>query len=492
MASHGRFWPSRAAGRSHFSPPLPSLACSPRTTSVSLHLACSSGQFLTYFTNLGLAPALIMRVDLDRKGLGTGLSLLLLLNLASAIVLAVAAPFTAKLLGVQSGPTAPRAALAVPVAFGGFSSFYGAIMRRELEFPRSFVSQLVQAVAMAVVAVVLAALGAGVWSLVVGQIVGTAAYTLARASLAPYRVRPTLDLGIAPSLWRSSRGFMLQGGFSFIEQNTDYLVVGSILGSKTLGVYSMGISPHRAAVQRNRGSDRSDDVPRIRPDAPPWRGRPGTLPYLAPPYRAVRISDWVAAGGRRHTIRSRDSGAEAEGVIAVLPILGLWGSVRTLQGTVGWFVNATGFSTQVGVSYAVLVSISIPAPIAGAELLGVKAVAWVMVADVFVMLGIVTSIASARVGVSLRRQWAAVRTSVVASVLAFLAVRAIAELMRGSPPALALAGSLVAGVAAYAAVVFWAEPGLPREAVQQALRALRRGGKAMPEPSLPASERPPA
>ena len=171
-------WPSRAAGRSHFSPPSPSLACSPRTTSVSLHLACSSGQFLTYFTNLGLAPALIMRVDLDRKGLGTGLSLLLLLNLASAIVLAVAAPFTAKLLG-EPGSTAPLAALAVPVAFGGFSSFYGAIMRRELEFPRSFVSQLVQAVAMAVVAVVLAALGAGVWSLVVGQIVGTAAYTLA-------------------------------------------------------------------------------------------------------------------------------------------------------------------------------------------------------------------------------------------------------------------------------------------------------------------------
>ena len=285
---------------------------------------------------------------------------------------------------------------------------------------------------------------------------------------------------------------MLQGGFSFIEQNTDYLVVGSILGSKTLGVYSMAYRltelPYNAIVDPI-GQTTFPGFARMR-----HRGEDVRGPFLTS-LRLIALCAFpigLLLGGAATPFVHAILGPKWEGVIAVLPILGLWGSVRTLQGTVGWFVNATGFSTQVGVSYAVLVSISIPALIAGAELLGVKAVAWVMVADVFVMLGIVTSIASARVGVSLRRQWAAVRTSVVASVLAFLAVRAIAELMRGSPPALALAGSLVAGVAAYAAVVFWAEPGLPREAVQQALRALRRGGKAMPKPSLPASERPPA
>ena len=116
-----------------------------------------------------------------------------------------------------------------------------------------------------------------------------------------------------------------------------------------------------------------------------------------------------------------------------------------------------------------------------------------MVADVFVMLGIVVSIATRRVGVPLRRQWNAVRTSVMASVPAFLAASAVSELMQGDAPALALASSLGAGIAAYSAVVWWAEPGLPREAVRQGVRALRRGDdETGPEPSLPASERPPA
>ena len=218
------------------------------------------------------------------------------------------------------------------MAFGGFSSFYWAILRRELEFRRSFAGQLVQVIAMAVASVALAALGAGVWSLVVGQIVGMAAYTLALAFLAPYRIRPALDLGIAPSLWRSSRGFMLQGGFSFIEQNTDYLVVGSVLGSRPLGVYSMAYRltelPYNAIVDPI-GQTTFPGFARMR-----HRGEDVRGPFLTS-LRLVALCGFpigVLLAGAAVPFVHAILGPKWEGVIGVLPILGLWGSVRTLQG----------------------------------------------------------------------------------------------------------------------------------------------------------------
>ena len=40
-------------------------------------------------------------------------------------------------------------------------------------------------------------------------------------------------------MWGSGWGFMLQGGASFIEQNADYAVIGTTVGPRQLGLYSM-------------------------------------------------------------------------------------------------------------------------------------------------------------------------------------------------------------------------------------------------------------
>ena len=445
-----------------------------------------AGQLMSYFFTLGLAPTVVIRQDLHPEALGTALVLLAALTLVAAGLLAGLAPVAADLLD-QPGSSGVLAALAVPVALGGVSSFYWAVMQRELQFSRLFVAHAAQVAAFAAVSILLAILEVGAWSLVGGQAAGVATYATTLYVLAPYRVRPAFDPASLRPLWRSSRGFMLQGGFSFLEQNADYLVVGSALGARQLGFYSMSYRitelPYLGIVD-----------PVCQATFPGYaRMRHRAEDVSGPLFTSLRLISLCALpmglvlSGAAEPFVNVVLGAKWEPATGLLAILGVWGSVRVLQGTVGWFVNAMGFASRLGVSYALLLVVSLPLLVVGANKIGVKAVAWVMVGNMVVMLGIVFAIAHRQLGIPAGRLWHAVRASVIASVPAWIVARVVSEVADGGPPALVLAAALVASVGTYFAVVTWAAPGLPREAAEQIARIISRR-RAVPMPPLPASD----
>lgn len=438
-----------------------------------------------HFGGLGIASAVVVSQGLDRRQLGTALFMLIRLNAASALVLAAASPLVGGLLDE------PRAAgviigLSVPLALGGFTSFYAAVLQRELLFRRNLACQAGQVTVTAATSLALAALGADVWSLVGGQIAGALASTVLLIRLAPYRVSSTLDKTAARSLWRSGRGFMFQGGFSFVEQNADYLIVGNSLGPRALGLYSMAYRiselPYNAIVEPiaqttfpgfARMRHRSEDV------------TPAFLTALRLIALCALPLGLIASGAAEPLVQAL-LGPKWNDMVGTLAILGLWGSLRTVQATIGWFVNSIGLSWYVGRCYAVMLAVTVPALLVAVGVGGTQAVAWVMVGNIVAMTGIVAAIAMRYARISLRQQWRAVAPSVVASGPAWLAATGAADLTSQAAPAVSLPVCVGAGALAYAAVVILIDRKLPREVRQQLARVLRpaRDGEDTAVPAL--------
>jgi O-antigen/teichoic acid export membrane protein len=442
---------------------------------------------ITYFGISGLPPTVVIARRLTRVQLETALSSIIWLQFGCAVLLVVIAPFAGKLVGGHDA-SAVIAALGATLVFRGVAAFYAALMQRKLLFARRIGAQAVETLTLGITALALAAAGAGVWSLVAGQVAGSIAAALSSILLAPYRVRPSMDLPTARSLWRTGRGFVLQGGVSFVEQNTDYFVVGSALGAAPLGFYSMAFRlselPYSAIVDPlaqvtfagfARMRRRDEDV------------AASFLTVLRLTALCALPIGLILSGASKPFVETV-LGQRWLGMIGVLSVLGVWGSLRVVQATIGWFVNSVGFAWNVGTSYAVMLVVTVPLLVAGALTLGLEAVAWVMVLNIATMTLITARIASRLAGVPLRRQWAAVRPSVVAGAIAWVACRLLSTVTGNLPPGASLLLAVGGAVVAYALVVLSIAPGLLPEAWRQMMRMLRRLPTAVA--GIPSAEQP--
>lgn len=430
-----------------------------------------------HFAGLGLGPAFVVRQDLDRAQLRTAFSLFALSGIGTAAVVAAAAPLSGRALR-NPQTTSVMLAVAVPLLFSGVTLFYESALQRELRFRPLFVARAARAAAGVGLSIVLAAAGAGVWSLVGGWALGEAVMLAVLLARSGDRVRPAWDRAVAASLLRSGWGFVLQSVFSFVEQNTDYVVVGRALGASPLGSYSMAFRiaelPYESVVEpiaqatfpgfarlRQRGEDPSGAF----------------LAILRLTSVCVVPFGMVLVGASVPAVRTV-LGPHWSAVTSVLPLLAVWGTVRGVSATIGWFVSSTGHAARLGRAYSRLVLLSIPAVVLAVQHLGLPGAALVMLGNALVALGIGSTITSRQLGVSRRRQWDAARPAIVAGAPGALAGAAAAAALRRAPAAAALGAAGVASVATYLVVLSLQDPALLATTARQLRRVIRGSGTA--------------
>ena len=232
--------------------------------------------FLGLVNDLGMWGALVVRQDFDKRAQGTVFTIMLV-SRALLTVLAVGAAQFADEVFHTTGLDAVLSVLSVTIFIGSVTWFYDAILHRELEFPRRFAAQLADTVTYTVVTLSLAAVGAGVWSLVIGQIAGLLVHTVMVVVLAPYWVRPRFNRKAAREASSAGRGFVVQGGVAFLNQNVDSLAIGRVLGRARL-VLLDGVSAGPATDHGDRRSRGAGQLSGIRADAPPGRGAGAVVP----------------------------------------------------------------------------------------------------------------------------------------------------------------------------------------------------------------------
>jgi len=112
-------------------------------------------------------------------------------------------------------------------------------LQKKLDFRRLAICEVITSVVYAVVAIAMAVLGAGVWSLVVGTLISSAVYALSLYQVSTWRPKLEFDLRIARELFDYGKyiwAFVLLSG---IGEAMDKLIVGRYYGETHLGIYTI-------------------------------------------------------------------------------------------------------------------------------------------------------------------------------------------------------------------------------------------------------------
>jgi O-antigen/teichoic acid export membrane protein len=433
--------------------------------------------FVSWFGGSSFGATLIVHQDLDERGQGTVLSLSLLGAAASAVGILVLAPFMADALR-QPRLTAVLAVLTISVQLSGLTAFYESLLQNELEFRRRFVALFTQTATFSVTAITLAALGAGVWSLVAGQVLSVALFAAMLVALAPRRVAPAWDRREVGQLFKTGRGFALQGITAFIRQNVDVMAVGRSFGASAVGFYAMAFRLGDLTY-----SALADPIARVTfPAFARSRARDEDIrPVFLAVLRVVALITVpcgviLSAAGEPFT--RTFFGPEWAPMVSVLGVVGLWAAVRPVEATLGWLLNSLGHAGAVG---RVAVFVIVPLVVGLVLVVGsgnLTLVALVPLADTLLYLAILTVLVGRHAGLPATALGRALAPVAFAGAVSWVVTRLYAEALVEVPAILALAGAAGAGGLVFGLTVLLVDRPLIRSTVAQGARLLGRGKDA--------------
>ena len=429
---------------------------------------------LATLTGAGLSGVVVVS-RLDLRLLETALMLLLVAGaLGAAAIIGAAGPIADLFDAPPLADVLP--VLAVTVVIGGLTTFYEAVFQRELRFRRLLLTQLTRALAYTAVAIAAAVAGAGVWSLVAGQLAGAVVYALALVATAPYLVRPRFGLEPARRAFAAGRGFVAHNVLTLFQHHVDVAAIAYMTGTRAAGFYStawtVAAVPYNAFTDPVAGAAFPAVAERHRRDESADELGVQLLAMLA----LFAAPAGVLISATADPLVSTLLGEKWRPAAAALAILGLWLAVVQVEAALGWFLNATGRAgTNAAISAGVTLPL-IPALFVSAGAGGIAAVAWVMVASA-VAASVALMVAVRNSGaLSIRRQIATLQPAVAGCAVTWVTARLAVESTAAAPDAAALAAGLAVGAASYLATLRLLWPATLRRGVaflKGALRELR-------------------
>jgi O-antigen/teichoic acid export membrane protein len=191
------------------------------------------------FSDAGLASAIVARKT-TREALSSLYWMNLLVGAVVAALVIALAPLVASFYHQPRLEGIIRTAALIFV-IGPIGQQFGWLLEKELRFRTFGIVQIVSAIAGTCVAIAGAALGAGVYALVAGML-ATGLMTSALLSAIAWRQwRPMLRFR-----WSDVRAYidfglyqMGERSVNYLVGNTDYVLIGRVLGPATLGTYSI-------------------------------------------------------------------------------------------------------------------------------------------------------------------------------------------------------------------------------------------------------------
>lgn len=198
-------------------------------------------QLLLSLNDVGISSAIVRFPGDVRDIAATGATLILGASVALYGVLFALSPVVARVLNVPSATGVLRL-LAVSVILDALFAVQSAAITREFKQQYRTYSDLANLVVFSSLAIGLAAHGSGPWALAWATLGGTFAGGVVILILSPIRVWPGFDRVMARELVHF--GIPLTGSafLTFAVLNTDYIVVGHVLGPVALGFYYLAFN----------------------------------------------------------------------------------------------------------------------------------------------------------------------------------------------------------------------------------------------------------
>lgn len=196
---------------------------------------------IAYFeivAKFGLGAALISDRE-DRAETEAAVSIMSLLSAgAMALAAGALAPVIAHSFS-EPGLVWPLRVIAVAMVIDAAAVVPSTLLSKRLQFRRKVIPDLVRALSKAVVSIALAYGGAGIWSLVIGHVLGTLAAAVTSFILVPWRPQVWPDRAAVGRAFRFGRHLLLAEIINAAQRNLDALLVGKLLGPTVLGIYTL-------------------------------------------------------------------------------------------------------------------------------------------------------------------------------------------------------------------------------------------------------------
>ena len=203
-----------------------------------VNMAMIAVGFLSVINDVGLTSALIQRLEVDDEQLTAAFWLACGASLvATAAGALVAWPFGLANHEARVVPLVMVLLAILPV--GALGVVADALLQRELDFKRIALVELSASLVAALLGVVLALAGAGVWSLVAQYLAVAVVTTGGKLIAVGWVPRGKFSARAARSLFGFSASVVGGGLVNYATRNADNMLIGGVLGVKALGYYSM-------------------------------------------------------------------------------------------------------------------------------------------------------------------------------------------------------------------------------------------------------------
>lgn len=382
------------------------------------------------------------------------------LSVASGAVLAglivVAAPLVGWFFGEAEAISLTQV-MAIGIAVSGLGRTHEALLQKELSFGRKLIPDLGQSIVKGLVSIWLASAGFGAWSIAWGQVAGVCASTLLSWVVYPWIPNSAMRLGIARELAGFGSQLMAVNFVAALLLNTDYIIVGRLLGPEALGLYTLAFKlPDLLLVNLCWVLSRVlfPFFSRLVGDRASLR-----VAYLAA-FRFVSIVAIPLGLGLAATAPSVVLvlfGPQWAAAVLTMQILAVYSTLHALSFHAGDVLKAVGRGGLLVRLSLVSMVLAVPAMLAGAHWYGLAGVAvtWIVVDSARFLLSL--NALRHEVDLDPRDLLAALRPPLLAGLVMFGCVWLVGS-ARGEPGPLTLVVQVAAGVVSYSAALFMLNP----------------------------------
>lgn len=396
----------------------------------------------------GYSQALIQREKVDRQDLDTIFWIALATSLGLALLLVGAAwPLAAVFDEPRLRPILQ--VLSVTFIFIGLGSTHQAVLQRRLAFRTIATANVTANLIATVVGIGFAVLGFGPWALVIQTILTMAITTAIVTVRSGYRPTRYVSLERFRSMFEFSRNSLGTSLLAWLNTRTDDFLIGSFIGSRALGIYTVGYRVVTVLVEVLTLSVRQVAFPT-------FSRMQGDRVRLLRAYQSatsmcavVAVPVFLFCAAAAPQIVLFVFGAKWERSIPVMQILCLFGAQHAIASFN--YALLTGMGRAKTVFRISLASTALQIlGFAIAVRLGIEWVAATFVVRAYLVLPFGLTIAARALDSNVRQTLAGVAAPVVSSLIMAAAVLAVADLGVGQlPQGVALVALAAVGAAVY-------------------------------------------
>jgi len=206
--------------------------------------------FLNYFSNIGLAAALIQKKDnVTRRELTTTFTIQQILVLVLVLLTFIATPYLQKWQQLTEAGVYLMWAMAVSLIFPSLKTIPSVLLERRLDFKKLIIPEILETIVFSAIVTVLAWKGFGVTSYTVGVLVQGVVGLIAMYLIKPWRPGISFDFGSLRGLLKFGVPYQLNSFLALVKDEGLIIFLGGVIGPVGVGFFRWAKTWGEAALR---------------------------------------------------------------------------------------------------------------------------------------------------------------------------------------------------------------------------------------------------